>query len=362
MDLRDISVVVQGPVVGGPGEPAERRHTQRCLESVRRHLPGAEVVLSTWAGSDLSGLSYDLLVESEDPGALSLTHDPADRQIPNNVNRLVVSTRNGLLAATRPFAMKLRSDLLLTGTGFLRYFGRYRARCERWRILQERVVTPTTYARNPRRRIKYPFHPSDWFYFGRHADVLNIWDVPLAPEPETSRWYDTRPLPELGFDYFLPRSVHRYAAEQYVWTSFLRKHGELRFDHRTDLSHDAITVSELTMANNLVIVEPERLGIRFLKYPLDRRDRVTLYTHREWQQLYRRHCDPWSLSLPDVAAWRTRASDEFWLRATEPAKSMRWMRGLRDAWSASSPRTFRIAHRVYFAAVSAMERRTHQEP
>ncbi len=47
----EISVVVQGPIVGKPEDPYEKRLTYRCLESVHKYLPGAEVIVATWKGS-----------------------------------------------------------------------------------------------------------------------------------------------------------------------------------------------------------------------------------------------------------------------------------------------------------------------
>jgi len=79
LSFEDISVIVQGPVVGAPDHL-----TRRCLASVRQHLPGAELVLSTWQGSDTGGLEYDLLVPNQDPGAPPYVDLPHLR---NNVNR-----------------------------------------------------------------------------------------------------------------------------------------------------------------------------------------------------------------------------------------------------------------------------------
>jgi len=56
-------------VAGKPEDSPALRLTAAYLDSVRRHLPSAEVILSTWAGSDSRGLAPDMLVESADPGA-----------------------------------------------------------------------------------------------------------------------------------------------------------------------------------------------------------------------------------------------------------------------------------------------------
>ena len=288
IDSREISVVVQGAVAGRPTDPPSARLTERCLLSVRRRLPHAEIILSTWKGSQVEGLSFDRLVLNDDPGAHPLD---AARKTPNNINRQIVSTHNGLAVAERKYAVKLRSDFEMFGTGFLDYFNRYRARCDSWRIFRERVVAPTVFSINPRRFAPMPFHPSDWFFFGLRDDLRNLWDVPAAPEPETSRWYEERTPPRLPF---LGGRMARYAPEQTLWLGLLRKHAAVACDHMTDATPEAIELTELTFANNLVLASPRRLGIRNLKGSRGSdfdRDCFAIYTHRDWLKLYRRYCD-----------------------------------------------------------------------
>jgi hypothetical protein len=116
----DISVIVQGPVLGSPASPAAEQFTRRTIESVLTVLPGAEVILSTWTGSDVSGLRAHRIVESDDPGAAQLFGTTQS----NNVNRQIVSSREGVRASSRPFVLKVRSDALMVHDGFRRLTGR----------------------------------------------------------------------------------------------------------------------------------------------------------------------------------------------------------------------------------------------
>ena len=50
IDYKDISVVIQGAV---------STNTKKTIDSIREYLPGAIVILSTWAGSNTEGLGYD---------------------------------------------------------------------------------------------------------------------------------------------------------------------------------------------------------------------------------------------------------------------------------------------------------------
>src|SRR4051812_39016207 len=104
----EITVVVQGPVLGKPADPVVEQLTRRCLLSVRRELPQAKIILSTWEGANVTGLSYDALVLSKDPGSVWAMVEGV--LVPNNVNRQVLSSLAGVRAADTAYVLKLRSD------------------------------------------------------------------------------------------------------------------------------------------------------------------------------------------------------------------------------------------------------------
>ena len=107
----EISIVVQGPIMP---------YTANCLAGTRRVLPDSEIVLSTWKDSDVSGLDYDKVVFSDDPGGdkLFLEND----QLLNNVNRQIISAYSGIKAATRKYVIKMRTDFEIVSDGFLSCF------------------------------------------------------------------------------------------------------------------------------------------------------------------------------------------------------------------------------------------------
>lgn len=312
---KDVSVVVQGAIGAGGA-------TARCLESVRRTLPTAEIILSTYAGSDTSGLEFDVLVESDDPGAIAFTRtDPTQL---NNVNRQIVTTRAGLAQATRPYALKLRNDLQMGGDGLLRFFARFDAYPSetRSRVFEERVLCCTLYARNPRRALPFAFHPSDWFFFGKTSDLQRLFDIPLAPEPETSRWfadYADRPYPDR-----FPNTLSRWAPEQYLWLSCLSRHapnaiaGEAMPNHQWDISEKIVKASERSIAENFALLSPRQAQVRFTKYRIARLDWASVYTHGEWLRLYHEYCgDGKPVALP--ADWEAAAKRTFLRTMTLPS-------------------------------------------
>ena len=115
VDNKDITVVVQGAV--------DREKTPICLQSIRRMLPGAFIILSTWEGTDVDGLEYDDVVLSEDPGGFDEFNIPFSPK--NNINRQIVSTYQGLLKVKTVYALKLRTDFYLCDDGFKDFFNTY---------------------------------------------------------------------------------------------------------------------------------------------------------------------------------------------------------------------------------------------
>ncbi len=295
---KDISMIVQGPIEGGPDSPPEAQRTRRLLQSIRRHLPDAELIVSTWRGACREGLDCDYWIESDDPGGIRYRDLSNTSQ--NNVNRQIVSTQQGLRQATRPCAFKIRSDMLLTGTGFLNYFARYQGRDETWAFLRDRVLTSAFFSLNPERHGGMPFHPGDWIAFGWSEDVRDMWDIALCNDDD----------------------ANRYTPEQYLWLSFLRKRRPVVCEHYHDRSHDAHLNTKISFANNLVLLEPKRLSVQFLKYKINPYTPL-VYTHGDWLRLYQRYGggdalrlmpDPSGLlktALEPLSALRMRLRDRF---------------------------------------------------
>ncbi|HWE09014.1 MAG TPA: WavE lipopolysaccharide synthesis family protein [Solirubrobacteraceae bacterium] len=273
----EISVVVQGAI--GRDDTAER-----VVESARRHLPGCEIIVSTWPGERDLDAPTDRRVESIDPGAPWQVHE----EWPSNTNRLLVSTRAGVDACSRPYALKLRSDSPLAGTGFLDFFGRYPARADSLRLLRDRIVVINFYCWNPDSRPYGLFSVADTVQFGRTEDVRAVWSRPLDDEPANSTWFETheRPLPDRT-----RWACFRYIPEQLLWLGFLRQHVDVPFEHHGDDNPVSRPLAELSLANNVVIVDPVAFGVelpRFANRPA--LEPHALYTHAMWRRLYDAYC------------------------------------------------------------------------
>jgi len=284
----DISVVVQGGI--------NRELTQKCLKSIRKYLPEAEIILSTWDGSEVLGLDYDILVLNKDPGGIK--HDYAIYNAPrsmNNFNRQLVSTQNGIKKANRKYILKLRTDLELTSAGFLNYWDEFSCRCEQYKLFNHRVLCSCLYSRENSCQsgtgYPTPFHPSDFWFFGESEDLKNYFlSCPMQTKEESSNWsfkYPTR------VPYFT--ALWRYAPEQTFCLNWVKKYyPNIQFDDWSDWNQENITLSNNILYNNFIFLSYEQSGVYSKKHS-DAESIQNLIqgliTHKHFQVRYKEYCD-----------------------------------------------------------------------
>jgi hypothetical protein len=300
-------IVVQGPVYGKQTEPYKKRFTQRCLESVRKYLPNAKIILSTWQGEDVSGLDFDVLVQSisiDDGVKFSKTAI-------FSLNKQLISTQAGLNACDREYVLKIRSDLILKSANFLKYFDKYNARVDDYRILKSRVLNCSLLSRvrlgdKKSFSTHCPFHPSDWIWFGLTEDIKNIFYIPLD-KPSNATYFKRNDVERLSSDVCSDAS-HRFPPEQYFWLEFLKKNG-YRFDlpHRIDDKRVFTNDSMMTVVNNLVILDQYQWSFEMPKYNF-RQHKISfgewsgLITFYKWKKYYNKFFlkRKFSLTLPTM--------------------------------------------------------------
>lgn len=257
IDFNDISVIVSGPVLG--------TWTKMCCESVRKMLPGSEIIVSTWDRAECEKLDYDVLVISKDPG-----HNEG------NVNRQIISRISGIKKATRKYCLAIRSESEICKLDFMEYFGKYELHGSEFKFLNNRVVIP---AATPARRGEL-FHMGDWYYFGRKNDMIKLWDLPLMDDKLYNNDKD-----DILFN------PHRY-----LIVAFIRKYYPLEFYKLKDITEENRIIYEKVIAENFVITGFYEYGIFSLKYPSDGSfsnrlfHRDVDYTFNEWKELYNKYC------------------------------------------------------------------------
>jgi hypothetical protein len=261
-----VSVVIQGPILREPH--GDRPTTQDCLHSIRAYLPQAEVILSTWDGSDTSGLvGFDKLITSPDPGGIW----NYVKQRHNNVNRMIRSTSRGLTLASREFCLKFRTDLQLTSDRICRV-DTSGERSDPYSLLSLPITITTYYVRDPS-VIPMAFHPSDIVQFGRTSDLVDFWD-----QPQVDPQWLVRPRPILSlFGRYAGFSPMRVVPEQIVTLQWLAKRNiHIDLQDTFDISFDAFRTWEQVLLRNFRLVNASDSGVAFYA----RLRRKKFFTHR----------------------------------------------------------------------------------
>lgn len=254
VDPAQISVVIQGPLYRHLGPS---RGIFACIESIRKHLPKAEIVVSTWPNEDLTGVKVDHVVVSEDPGCLT---DCSGNQI--NSNRMLRSTLEGIRAASRPYVMKFRSDHNLRSAaiaviGDPEPFGP--ALDDEPRLFKTPITITTLYIRNPV-RVPMLFHVSDLVQFGTREDMLHLWDQPLYQAKDV---FHPRPYRN-PFGNFIGYSSTRAVTEQCLMLGAIRKHGiDVTLDHPCQVRPNDLQLWENILRMNFRALEWNGAGIEF---------------------------------------------------------------------------------------------------
>lgn len=298
----EITVIIHGPILKEAASSAPQGMTLAAVQSVKKVLPGAKILISTWAGSEAESLGANQVVYSVDPGCFPY----GNKTRPNNVNRQIVAMSSGLELVKTKWALKLRSDTILTSDSMVRRWGQYGVRNPYLKVFKERIITSALLTYNPRtcfqtgRFTPFLFHVNDMIQFGLTEDMRKLWCIPLMP-PGDFNYFTEAQLAEK-----IDKISNRRVPEDYIWTSVLSAFGYPTNDSWADFQPAMIPVSDLSIVNNFHLLDHHEMGFSCLKYP-DFGSGYHLvgsgyFSYREWCKLYRAYCDP-SVSLP--AAGRT---------------------------------------------------------
>lgn len=301
LDSQDISVVIQGPVFSQTSPLAPHGITHQVLKALREHLPQATLILSTWKDQPLAGLDADVILQLDDPGTTNFYRQGAKADnLYNNGNRLIYSTQQALAQVKTPYVLKIRSDLLLFHPLFSSFGQQFHHVDAPWQVLKQRIIGFPIYSLKFERQAgkhtsiqqPRPFHVSDWAYFGLTTDVQQLFNCPLMQEPETSRWFETRPKPANDL---WPDRLWRYSPEQYILSNLAERTLGIQLQHGSQADAEILQASERFIANNFIILDQYQWGLWSLKLNVyqDQLPKLILdglYSHQVWLQDYQQYC------------------------------------------------------------------------
>lgn len=285
----DITIVLQGSTLS---EFEGKRCIEYSVSSIRKILPDCKIILSTWEGEEIPEYiekQVDKIIYNKDPGFRTRDCKPDGK--PNNVNRQIVSTINGLKQVETKYAMKMRTDFVLMGKGFLKYFDKYQKFDQDFQIFEKRVICIMLGSAHPYGKYwNLPFHVSDFCTFGLTTDLTNLYDIPLVTSEEFE-WF-------IKHTEFMPNTYARnkYDAEQSIWINCLTKNGvKVKCEYSTHINDEIAEQSDKCLANNFVPVAFSKFGIQPIKQGLKSKNWIKFYTEyftqKEWLQIYKKYCD-----------------------------------------------------------------------
>lgn len=287
----EITVVLQGSTKGGAD--LSIGYVELAIESIRKILPGAKIILSTWKGENTSDLNADVTIFNDDPGFWVRDGGSASRPGVrlNNINRQIVSSINGLKKVSTKYALKMRTDFILTHDTFLHAFNKLNEFEDVYRAVKKRIIVNMFGTRKPYGKyFSLPFHVSDFTAFGLTEDLLNLYDIPLVSN-EDRIWFKLHHEIEQK-----TYAIDRYNAEQSIFIGFLQKIGkDVPCRYSTHIDDSIADSSNHYLVNNFYPMSFATFGIQPLKDNLKAVNNyfkyTDYYTQYEWLKMYKAFCD-----------------------------------------------------------------------
>lgn len=248
----DISFVVQGPVLWDRTNSINL--TEMVCESIRLYYPDSEIILSTWVGTLTENIKFDKVIFNEDPGFIDMTLDGVARK--NNTNRMIVSTYNGLIAASKKYVFRIRSDLIITNNRLLNLNNELITN-SKYSVFYNKIIILPSVKKYTNGRILFSL--SDWAYFGLKHDLICFYNLPLMDENDLIKYDGTASW------------ENNLVAEQYLIKTYFQQfeHYSLlkQFHRMYDYSRELSNLSNHILKNNFLILNSNQFsGLKSLKY------------------------------------------------------------------------------------------------
>lgn len=272
-------------------------HSKNCvdlrlianLKEVRKIYPKSEIILSTWKVSEETKVILEklldklniILVFSNDPGPLVLK-DKKVRWV-TNINRMIISSLNGIKCSSREYVVKLRTDSFFYNRNLASILSKKNLiekkflRSKNSSLFSERMINCNLFARHSRSYKPFLFHPGDIMLLGRRQDLIDLFDLPLADNK----------IFEVIFRFPI-FSLMKYVPEQYIWVMYIKKKiGKEVFLGNDHYNKKLMLLSEEYYINNFVPLNCQQLGFIWTKHKevYKGKGQDTIYRYKDWESL-----------------------------------------------------------------------------
>lgn len=231
------------------------------IKKCKKILPNAEIVISTWKGQKCGDLiGCDVIVENEP--IINRYFDKEDGY-ECNLERMLLTTTEGIKACTKKYVLKLRTDLDLCNKKFIKYFNKYNIITnnsfflERVLLVNVGCIKLLTMQALPTPCI----HLSDWVHFGTKIDLLKIWDIKYDINKMNDSFHSNNFL--TNFE----GNLDIIPSESVIWFSLI--FGENLYSRELLSNNLYIKKYYEFISHNLIIIEPWKIKIKSSKYPIN---------------------------------------------------------------------------------------------
>ena len=285
---KEITFVIQGPIIKGSntakksselnekfieGHIKEVDVTKKSCESIRKYFPESKIILSTWKNSNSEDLNIDKKIESIDPGATNYYYKDEKIKKLNNINRMLVSSYNGLISVKTKFSVKLRSDMYFQSNNLSNLLGIINSSSSSY--ARKKIIIPSNMALNPDREYKLLFHPSDTFFAGLTEDLVDLFNIPLMDDEQMTYFKNDmkNDSPILG----------RYTGEQYLFYSYIKNKIQINFENAFDFSKEKKLVHDKVFSNLFAMFRTTKIGLNCYKFPMSFFSSTSYYAYTEYE-------------------------------------------------------------------------------
>lgn len=285
----DITFIVQGGV-------SDSDSLTRCIQSINKHFPNSKIILSTWKGSDCKKYDIDNLVLSDDTKIVEYFYKNSN--ILNNINRQIISSKNGLKKSKTKYSVKLRTDIVFESNKLLKILGGLKAnKCKHFDLKAE-IITPVDLCINPEKS-KLLFHFNDWVIGGLTEDVIKIFEIPLMSKKDLIyfkdknlnvkkiytliNWYKDNIQYYIHKKFLLPR----FTPEQYIFKFIVLKKIKNNFSDTFFIDKKHLNIHKLFFDNCISKNNLSDIGVKNCKHIFNIfTDRTIFYTKSQIENKY----------------------------------------------------------------------------
>lgn len=247
--MQKISIIIQGKCC--------YKDINKTIKYIRKNIPNSEIIISTWendSGLEKLNKNYDKLVLSKE-----IYNQYPSNGLPYicNFHRMMKTSYEGIKEASNDLVLRMRSDLVLSGKKFIKYYINKINTCDNVSYFKHKIMVLNSQWGFMFQDcfVPAPWHISDWLTFGYKEDLLKIWNG----EDDIRDMHDEK-IPDINFT---NKSLLEYIIPSEVWLFRHFLHKEYIFSNPSLI--ECLKYDEF-IKKNIIFIEPWKFKVKSSKY------------------------------------------------------------------------------------------------